>query len=131
MHELVAICDTCQTPINDDEGHLYATFTEIRAHYRDPLPTVTLGGVDVVIAQPMPIRWYARHYGCTPPGHEIGDLYQIGVEQIRTWAHLGEWTRHMSPKTWFARSDWAALVMACALGRRGRITQAFALTPGA
>lgn len=130
MHELAAVCDTCQLPINDDEGHLYAPYTEIREHYADNLPRVAFGGIEDVIAQPMPIRWYVRHYGrCT--AHEIGDLYQIGVEQIRTWAQLAEWTRQLSSKDWFAKSDWAALVMACALGRRGRITQAFALSSGA
>lgn len=127
MHELVAICDTCKLPIDDDKGHLYAPYIEIRAHHRDDLPRVEFGGIETVIAQPMPIRWYAQHYACTPAEHELGDLYQIGVEEIRTWARLAEWTRQLSSKNWTARSDWAALVMACALGRRGRIAQASAL----
>jgi hypothetical protein len=128
VHELAAICDACHAPIADDEGHLYAPYVEIRAHRGDELPRVTFAGIETVIAQPMPIRWYARHYGeCTPPEHEIGDLYQIGVEQIRTWKQLAQWTSQLSSKHWPARSDWAALVMACALGRRGRIVQASVL----
>lgn len=125
-HELIAICETCRLPIDDDKGHLYAPYVEIREHYRDTLPPVTLGGIEDVLTLPMPIHWYARHYACTE--HEIGDLYQIGVEQIRTWPSLAMWSAHMSPKTWFGRSDWAALVMACALGRRGRIAMASVLS---
>jgi len=127
MHELIALCDTCKLPIDDDQGHLYAPYIEIRQHYRDELPRIAFDGIESVLTQPMPIHWYAHHYACTPAAHEIGDLYQIGVGQIRTWAQLAEWTRQLSSKNWTARSDWAALVMACALGRRGRIAQASAL----
>jgi len=128
MHELVAICDTCKQPIDDNQGHLYAAFDQIRANLT-PEPSALREALAVeTILVGKPIHWRARHYACTPK--DAGEVYGIEVCQIRTWARLTEWTAHLMPKNWFPRSDWAALLMACATGRPGPIAQASALAAG-
>ncbi len=129
MHELVATCGACNKPINDNDGHLYAPFSEIRPHL-DPSPTGMREALALenVITLGKPIKWRARHYACTE--HEISDVYQIEVAAIRTWAKLTEWSAHLLAKRWITQSTWASLLMACATGRPGPIAQASALTAG-
>ena len=127
MHELVAICGTCNQPIDDGDGHLYAPFCEIRPNLA-PQPTGMREALalESVLALGKPIRWRARHFACTE--HEIGDLYQICVEEIRTWAKLTEWTAHLLAKRWVTQSNWGSLLMSCATGGSGPIAPASALT---
>jgi hypothetical protein len=121
MHELDMICGACGQPIEGDSGHLYAPFDEIRIGSDTGGMRQALA-LETVITAPKPIHWRARHFECTE--HEICDVYQIEAGQIRTWAKLTEWTAHLMRKTWFPRSDWAALLMSVATGRPGPLVQA-------
>ena len=127
-YELVAFCDGCPALIADGQGNLYERYDEIcdsRTEAGAPFATLDIAEI---LSAPGDIHWRMQHYDCTPA--DVGDAYQIEVEQLRAWARLTEWTAHLMAKNWSTRSDWSSLLMACATGARGPIAQASVLAAG-
>jgi hypothetical protein len=124
--ELDFICDTCGRPVEDRQGALYVRFEAIRdyqsqkAEWQGNRPEH--GALDVATLMTMPSRipWHIHHNECAPT---TVDVYDICVEQVRTWRALLGWTAHLMEKTWLPSTTWAALIGDAAEGRSRRIAQ--------
>ena len=90
MARITWTCADCLGPIFGSRGYLGVTFDE-----------VNIGDG--------PIHWTAHHDTCQPDD-AAGIAYDIGADQLDTPERVQQWTEHLSSKTWFARSDWAAVL---------------------
>lgn len=118
--ELEFLCGACGFPVADDAGSVYMRFPDLHAHQRQMEDWRRIYGdgsgglsLDEVFAHPANVSWLIHHYACEP---DEAASYQIGVEQVRTWRQLVEWTSHLMEKNWLAETNWAALLGSAARG---------------
>jgi hypothetical protein len=108
-------CDVCKRPIPDDAGYITVPYAEIHAHreWNDEfdemlrirgnggLAVYTLGELN---GMPDRARWHALHRSCDP--NLDSNDYWIGVERIRTYPQVLEWSAHLLSKTWITDTTW-------------------------
>ena len=85
--QIVWKCAACSLAIFGDTGYLQAPYREIGSSG--------------------PVHWTAVHDACHPD-----DGYSIDVVSLASPAQVLGWTAHLAGKTWYARSDWRALMAA-------------------
>lgn len=110
--EVIWICDACDNPIGDGDGHLYISVAEAaqcaevhrewEAQWRGRL--VPLGAF---MDLPLPAHWQVTHRDC-----DLDELvsYAIGVERARTTGQLLAWTLHLQEKNWYSATDWPSFI---------------------
>jgi hypothetical protein len=124
--ELDFICDTCGRPVENGDGALYVRLAAIRefpkahAEWKATRPKDGLVDLPSLLMMPSPIPWHIHHNACAPADE---DVYDICVEQVRTWRQLVSWTAHLMSKNWLASTTWGALIGEAAEGRSGRIAE--------
>lgn len=111
---LVWMCDACKKAIDDNDGHLWVDLSDAedvrqgRREWEEKHDT----GRGVSLADfadlPDPTQWRRHHRGCDPAPDALA--YDIGVERVRTHAHLLSWSAHLSGKTWIGCTDWFELM---------------------
>lgn len=111
MNDLVLICETCRLPVRGDTGSLYVRLAEVNAarqadrEWRAP---GTALDISRLLAVPEDIRWRTAHDACRNDRGEA--CYEIDAPQIAIWPHAARWTAHLMSTSWFALSDWDALL---------------------
>lgn len=112
-------CDTCHQPTSGS-GAVSIAYSEI--HRADDIRKAEdfthLTPADV-LAQPNLGRWKVECDTCA--GECIG-AYWIDLRKLQDDADLAEWTRHLSCKTWFAATNWNALVASVGVAQANRST---------
>lgn len=110
MNDLALICETCRLPVAGDTGSLYVRLAEVNAaRQASRRPTAgTALDITLLLAVPEDIRWRTAHDSCRDDRDEA--CYEIDAPQIATWPHAARWTAHLMSKSWFALSDWDALL---------------------
>ena len=107
-------CDICETPIGDDDGYITVSDHEIR-RYKTEVSTwnaahpknqdgLTIRPLSDWNDYPERVRWRVLHRGCDPNPKSVD--YWIGVERIRTYPRVLEWTAHLMEKTWLPDTTW-------------------------
>jgi len=122
---LIAVCDACKLPVQYGCGSLYVLYSDIRAveqAWNDRGREGT-GPLDweSLFSLPRCAHWHVHHDACSP--NQGASSYELAIEQVGTWPRLAEWTAHLMAKRWFQHTDWAALLLGCATGVGGRLTQ--------
>lgn len=104
-------CDTCHRPANG-AGAISISYDEIHRadDIRKTMDATRLTPQDA-LAQPNLGRWKVECDSCA--GECIG-AYWIDLRKLRNDADVAEWTRHLSYKTWFAATNWGAVIDATA-----------------
>lgn len=124
--ELDFICDTCGLPVEDGDGALYVRFADIREHQRASKEWESTRSADglmdmpTLLMMPRSIPWLIHHDACASADT---DVYDISVEQVRTWRRLLAWTAHLMDKTWLPSTNWPAVIGDAAEGRSSRIAE--------
>lgn len=117
--ELEFLCGKCGFPIADDAGSLYMRFPDLHAYRRQMEERRGLHSegsaltLEELFAHPADVPWFIHHYDCEP---DKVDGYQIGVEQVRTWRKLVEWTSHLMEKNWLPSTNWGVLIGSASRG---------------
>ena len=104
-------CDTCHAPTGGS-GAISITYDDI--HRADAVRRADSGSADFTrltvadaLARPQLGLWKVECDSCA--GECLG-AYWIDLRTAQSDADLAEWTRHLSSKTWFAATNWDALV---------------------
>lgn len=131
-HELLAICDTCKTPVEDGQGHVWVSEADVHRYEADqaafdeqhPPPNNGLRvlGWMTFISRPERARWQVAHSRCAA-GPAFGD-YSLAVEDCRTWADLTLWSARVFATRRAPNTDWTMLLRSAAAGDGTRITPA-------
>jgi hypothetical protein len=107
--ELALICESCLQPFTS-AGCLWISFADIvrasqqDAEWHEAHPAGEAIDIMTFLTLPGEAVWHTHHDRCMPePGR---DSYDIGAEQVRTWAGLVRWTTHLMAKRWLDVSDW-------------------------
>ncbi|WP_250029757.1 hypothetical protein [Paractinoplanes maris] len=100
-------CDTCHGK-TEGKGAISIAYDEIH-RANDILKTLDATRLTVAdaVAQPNLALWKVECDTCA--GECIG-AYWIDLRKLRDDADIVEWTRHLERKTWFAATNWDALV---------------------
>lgn len=117
-------CDTCHQPahgsgaISIDYEHIRGADAVRKAAVDQP-ETADFARLTVAdaLAQPQLGLWKVECNTCA--GECIG-AYWIDLSKARTVDALAEWTQHLSMKTWFAATNWTALVASVAATQQAR-----------
>jgi hypothetical protein len=124
--ELDLMCDTCGRPVENGDGALYVRLADIRDYQWARKEWESTRSVDglldmpTLLMMPRSIPWLIHHNACASSDE---DVYDICVEQVRTWRDLVKWTSHLMSKNWLASTTWGALLGDAAEGRSGRIAE--------
>jgi hypothetical protein len=124
-------CDTCHA-LTHGSGAISITYDEIhradavRKAVGDPESAdFTRLSVADALARPKLGLWKVECDSCA--GECIG-AYSIDLLKARTGGDLAEWSRHLSAKTWFAATNWDALVTSVSATQATREAGAAATT---
>ncbi|MCT9932420.1 hypothetical protein N5079_19655 [Planotetraspora sp. A-T 1434] len=122
QERLLVICDRCQQAIADGDGFLHVSMIQVMASQDDKVnPDAPALSLEALFGLPDTPRWQAHHTRCCP---DVGDDdYDVPVAQVRTWPRLASTTARLMSKTWFASTDWAALLESAASGGGRRVTR--------
>jgi predicted GIY-YIG superfamily endonuclease len=125
--QLMWNCDVCETPIEDGEGYLTVSYTEIfdHKHWMDAFNKKQQRGLaeldqeGFVVFQlsalndcPPRAPWRRLHQRCDP-NIESTD-YWFSIERIRTYPQVLEWTAHLMGKNWLLATNWSSLLRSIA-----------------
>lgn len=123
MDSINWVCDNCHGPTNG-AGAIHIPYSEIRLAESNRKEWLNRGGkgytgwnVSDAVAPPNLGMWKVE---CDPCANTCEGSYWIGLEQARTAADLDRWTEHLSAKSWYMATNWAALVCAALEGRPDR-----------
>jgi hypothetical protein len=119
--DLVAVCQTCQQPIDAGTGYLWVKGQDfadreqaIRAWEEEHVDPQKAAGVlithDLMTLTTFPdtVRWRASHEACD---NLDAARHTIDAERLRTWADLVYWTGHlMTTKRWLDDTDWGRML---------------------
>ena len=117
-------CDTCHQPCAGS-GAISISYDHIRsadavrktvADQPESADFTHLNPADV-LARPQLGLWKVECNTCA--GECIG-AYWIDLTRARDLADLADWTRHLSSKTWFAATNWTALVASVTATQQAR-----------
>lgn len=113
-------CDTCHEPTSGS-GAISIAYDEI--HRADDIRKAAADpdaanfadlNMQDVLARPQLGLWKVE---CDTCAGECTGAYWIDLRKARTGEDLAEWTRHLNRKTWFAGTNWDALVESAAKAR--------------
>jgi hypothetical protein len=119
--ELEFICELCGRPVDDGQGCLYVPFAEIRRHHEEQQNWWERQGDTWYRVVPAYALWRVTHTACRSVH---ADIFEIAVEQVRTWRDLAQWTSHLLAKEWLVATDWGHLLGAAVEGRDHRLVPA-------
>lgn len=92
---LTWLCQRCEEPINDGDGYLHVSHTEIRHVLR-------------LQVYDQPALWMVHHRGCDP--RPMSDDYWIDVAHVHTWHDVLDRHLHLQRKKWLPATDWPSVI---------------------
>ena len=109
------VCDTCHGR-TEGKGAIHIAYSEIRLAEKNRKEWLDRSGagftnwnVSDALAPPNLGMWKVE---CDSCANTCEGSYWIDLEQARTAAGLDRWTEHLSGKSWYMATNWAALVCA-------------------
>jgi hypothetical protein len=117
------LCHTCKKPVANGKGYVHVhdnACSEVRQarrawkkDLREKQKKSELGSweaisLDDLMKLPDRVPWEVHHRKCDPNPGRPG--YWIGVERIRTYAQMLNWTAHLMSRNWLKDTNWRELI---------------------